>query len=224
MGKIWPLLLAVVATSACAGTSGPQRVEARSDAPSGDAQDFALVGGRYNPCKPIHFVINEEGAPSGGADIAREAVASVSAATGIAFVDGGLTNEGASLGKRLAYQPALYAERWAPVLIGWGELTESEGLDVGGRGGSASVAGVYVTGAVTIDVDVQILSLKHVLLHELGHVMGLDDFDSPGQIMRPTSGQFESSVAWGAGDLEGLKQVGKAAGCLRDVAFSEVRQ
>ena len=72
----------------------------------------------YDPCRPIHYVVRPDGAPPGGAELIRTAVAQVSGATGLQFVDDGPTQEAPST-DREAYQPELYGRRWAPVLIAW---------------------------------------------------------------------------------------------------------
>ncbi|MBI3649388.1 MAG: matrixin family metalloprotease, partial [Actinobacteria bacterium] len=57
-----------------------------------------------------------------------------------------------------------------------------------------------------------------VLMHELGHIVGLDHVKDPNEVM------FESRVLpgaavddWGPGDLEGLHLLGRDAGCLTDI-------
>ena len=50
------------------------------------------------------------------------------------------------------------------------------------------------------------------LLHELGHIVGLDHVDDPAQVMHHLPGS--GPVEWGDGDREGLAAVGAAAGCL----------
>lgn len=54
--------------------------------------------------------------------------------------------------------------------------------------------------------------LGMVLMHELGHLVGLDHTMKAGQIMLPGGGQSKAAV-WGAGDLAGLHRVGAASGC-----------
>ena len=53
-----------------------------------------------------------------------------------------------------------------------------------------------------------------VLLHELGHIMGLDHVKDPDQLMY--SGRYPNYGLhdFGAGDLEGLRRIGMDAGCL----------
>ena len=72
---------------------------------------------RWNPCAPIHYVENLDGA-SGSADDIRGALHRVSAATGITFVDDGPSDEIPTL-HRPAFQPDRYGDEWAPILIAW---------------------------------------------------------------------------------------------------------
>ena len=159
----------------------------------------------YDPCRPVHFVTRPGGPPEGDVLI-REAVASVSAATGLRFVDDGSTDE-APTDARAAYQPERYGERWAPVLITWSDPVESPRLgevsvddptaDPAAYAGSMAVGidqpdgqgdMVFVTGAVTLDredlgealvgVDGR-ARVRSVIEHELAHLVGLDHVDDP---------------------------------------------
>ena len=126
----------------------------------------------YDPCRPVHFVTRPGGPPEGEILI-REAIAAVSAATGLVFVDDGTTQEAPS-DERAAYQPDVYGDRWAPVLFTWSDTVESPRLgeisaddphaDPAAYAGSYAVGlapadapdatsaqMVYVTGAVTLD-------------------------------------------------------------------------
>jgi predicted Zn-dependent protease len=53
-----------------------------------------------------------------------------------------------------------------------------------------------------------------VLLHELGHIMGLDHVRDPDQLMY--SGRHPNMFLhdYGTGDLAGLRRLGVSAGCL----------
>ena len=79
---------------------------------------------------------------------------------------------------------------------------------------------VYVTGLIVIDSSQNAklapgfgaTSLGAVLMHELGHVVGLDHVTDTAQIMYPTV--TDKPAVYAAGDLAGLQQLGRANGCL----------
>lgn len=182
----------------------------------------------YSPCRPIHYVVRPVGAPVGGPELLRTAVAQVSAATGLQFVEDGTTQEAPGI-DRQAYQPDLYGRRWAPVLVAWSTAAESPELagDVAGVAGSASVTragrSVYVTGSVTLDAeDVGALAALPatratalgIVTHEVAHLVGLDHVDDPTQLMYPSTNGTRS--VFGAGDLAGLAALG-AGECAPDV-------
>ena len=53
-----------------------------------------------------------------------------------------------------------------------------------------------------------------LILHELGHAMGLNHTRNTGQIMYPML-RSRSRTAYAAGDRTGLERVGRNAGCIR---------
>lgn len=177
----------------------------------------------YDPCRPIHYVVRPDLAPPGTDRLLREAVAAVSAASGLQFVDDGPTSEAPS-DEREAYQPDRYGRKWAPVLIAWSTPEESPDLagNVAGTGGSASIQVqgdpyVYVTGQVRLDAPDMTETLafpdgpalvRAIIMHELGHVVGLDHINDPTQLMHEeNSGQLD----FGAGDRAGLARLGTGA-------------
>ena len=182
---------------------------------------------RWNPCEPIHYVVNLGAAPLGSLQDVQDAVLRISSATGIGFSYDGLTDEVPSR-DRDVYQPDRYGDRWAPVLIGWVDPRTSDfDFDPGGRE-AAGVAGplyphpgpstIYVSGVVAINVadpnppgfDFE-GSQGPVVLHELAHVMGLGHYKAIGELMEPSGGGM---TGFGPGDLEGLRELGSGAGCL----------
>ena len=182
---------------------------------------------RWNPCQPIHYVVNPGAAPPGSLQDVQEAVLTISADTGISFVDDGLTDEVPSR-TRAPYQPDRYGERWAPVLIGWVDpRTSSFDFEPGGRE-AAGIAGpltptdgpddIYVSGTVAINAAdpnppgfAEPGDQGPVVLHELAHVLGLGHYKAQGELMDPSGGGMTD---FGPGDLEGLRELGRSAGCL----------
>ncbi len=63
-----------------------------------DSYRFLAVNGDgspvgYSPCRPLHYVINDELAPAGSEHLVPDAISTISAATGIKFVYDGITTE-----------------------------------------------------------------------------------------------------------------------------------
>lgn len=183
-----------------------------------DAKTAAPI--RFNPCQTVQYVVNPDGAPAGGLTAVNQAIGAISQATGIQFASAGITSETGGA-ERPNYQPS-YGQTWAPVLIAWKHLGKADGADHGfaGVGGPQApvLAGTtyeYVSGFVLMNADDPVPAnlLRPILMHELGHVMGLDHVSLPQDIMDP-AGTVTPNQTWGPGDLAGLQKVGKAAGCL----------
>ncbi|MGB6057956.1 MAG: matrixin family metalloprotease [Microthrixaceae bacterium] len=203
-------------------------------------QDDGETPVAYDPCREIHYVTRPGGPPQ-GQQLIRESIAELSMATGLQFIDDGATDEGPSK-DRDPYQPDRYGERWAPVLIVWSDPVESPQLgkvdpaspltSAAGFAGSQAVAPpvpagepqtlVYVTGSVVLDGPdfTQMLAApsgleqaRGVIVHELGHLAGLDHVDDPTQIMFPTVNEART---YQAGDLRGLAELGRGR-CMPDV-------
>jgi Matrixin len=183
---------------------------------------------RWDPCTPIHYVVNLAAAPPGaGADVAG-AIARLAAATGLTFVADGPSTE-IPAKARPTEEPALYGHRWAPLLIAWTHpgatdfITTEDALGEGGATWVARVGGpeVYVTGEVAIDAGTTRglpdgfgpgTTIGLLLLHELGHAVGLAHVNDPDEVMYPTL-KPRPVAAYGPGDLAGLVALGRGAGC-----------
>jgi hypothetical protein len=179
----------------------------------------------YDPCRPVHFVIRPDGAPAGGQSLLTEALRRVSAATGLQFHDDGTTTEAPSK-QRESFQRTRYGDRWAPVLIAWDTPTENPDFatDVAGEAGSVQVSvpgrpTVFVTGQVELDAGKLSGMLtrpggrdlvRAVILHELGHLVGLGHVDDATQLMYPVTGKV---IDYAPGDLAGLAALGRG-GCV----------
>ena len=178
----------------------------------------------YDPCRPVRYVVRSEGAPEAGAQLVADAIAEISAATGLAFVDAGPTDEAPAVERDLI-QPERYGTGWAPVLIAWStqeDLPALEG-DVAGLGGSAMVPGADGTGSWLaggrLVLDSEDLGgilatgggfarARAIVVHELGHVVGLDHVANRAELMNPTT---SGVVDLGPGDRAGLALVGAVA-------------
>ncbi len=176
----------------------------------------------WDPCRAIHYVISGT-APAGAAQLVPQAVAAISRASGLHFVYDGTTKEQPSSAARAAYQPTVYGARWAPLLISWTTPTQEADLAGGiiGLGGAYGMTApdgriTYVTGDVSLDAPqiAQVLArggppaatMQAVVLHELGHALGLAHVSDPTQVMYPEA-QIRVT-ALGAGDRRGLAALG----------------
>ncbi|MCW2614230.1 MAG: peptidase and matrixin and adamalysin, partial [Frankiales bacterium] len=180
---------------------------------------------RWDPCRPISYVVQSGWAPDAGRADLAEALRRVSAASGLRFVDEGDTDELPS-GERPAYQPERYGQRWAPLLIGWVPVGATDlALGNGVQGTSLAVAvpgrdgASLVSGQVVLDATNRLspgfgpgTTDGEVLLHELAHAVGLGHVLDPTQVMYPQTTSSES--VFDAGDRAGLAAVGAPAGCL----------
>ncbi len=176
----------------------------------------------WSPCREIRYQVNPDGAPGSADDAERlvaDAVAEVSDLTGLRFDYLGRTD------RRPSWKDDFVpVGRKEPVLIAWAtedEVEELEG-DVAGVGGAVALSSGaggwmrYVTGQVTLDSEVYdelarddeagATQMRAILLHELGHLVGLDHVGSPAELMYADNvGQPD----FGTGDRNGLVALGR---------------
>ena len=225
---------AVVAATLAIGAIAGGIDVAQNVGPQGSSNDYrflAVIGGepvRWNPCEPIHYVIDPGLAPPGSVDDVYQAIAKISAATGIAFVFDGVTSE-IPHSDRQPFDPADFGQRWAPLLIGW---VRPDQTDIAFSGNGHAFAAVarpltaptdprqYISGWIAVNqLDPNPPGWAEpgdqgpTVLHELGHIMGLNHVQSKAELMEPSGGLVTDL---GPGDREGLSLLGRSAGCLKE--------
>ena len=178
----------------------------------------------YDPCRPVHYVVRPDNAPAGGEEAVHAAFDRMAEVTGLRFVHDGTSDEASTLDRPI-FQPDRYGDRWAPVLVAWETEEQNPALagDTVGQAGSVAVAlgegtQVFVTGTVSLDAVrmPEILSFndgdetaRAIVLHELGHLVGLGHVDDPEQLMYPEARREVTELA--SGDLAGLAALGSGA-------------
>jgi hypothetical protein len=181
---------------------------------------------RWDACSPIEFVLDPMGAPDEAAADLRAALAMLAEASGLHLVLAGTIDERPDLDRPLV-EAVAGGWRWRPVLVAWAEPgTSSVPLDDLDRGIALPVAvrdgerEAFVTGQVIINArrpdlvagfEDRSSSLGATLVHEVGHILGLDHVAAPSQLMSVAPGR--GPVVLGAGDRAGLRAVGAPAGC-----------
>jgi hypothetical protein len=168
----------------------------------------------FSPCRVIPYVVNPEQAPDDWQRYVEEAVGEVSQRTGLRFDDRGTTED------RDFDDRGTGGGDPEPVLIGWADEDEVGELadDVAGLGGPTMAQlgnhRAYVTGSVILDSDTTDRLERArdgdelqvaLLLHELGHLVGLDHVDDTGELMYPNG---VTRAGYGPGDVEGLAALG----------------
>ncbi|WP_110183461.1 matrixin family metalloprotease [Nocardioides solisilvae] len=179
---------------------------------------------RWNPCQTISYRVNVAQAPAGTEEAIHRAFGAMSGASGLRF-------------KFKGYTEAIYRgrpgtgkwERDTDLVVSWA-LPEQTTLDFSGAhawGGVQDAVwgrdrkgrlGKITKGGTTFDATTPggwpYMKAYDVLLHELGHVVGLGHVDDPTQIMATG---VEGPYIYGAGDLTGMRTIGKQKGCVKTI-------
>jgi hypothetical protein len=183
---------------------------------------------RWNPCQPITYAVNVSDAPAGWQADLDAALGQVATATGISFTYEGTTTAVPSVNTPPTGDDAVIGwvtSAQAPKLVDGpdGVVGYGGGYYINSAQGPLEFVGGYVAinGAAVGSGANQVrpgggvgLTDVQLLLHELGHMMGLNHVTNPYEVMYPdinpqSQGQYE------AGDLGGLAQLGTGAGgCL----------
>ena len=166
----------------------------------------------FDPCKPIHYVVNPVDAPSDYRHFIDAAVREAEAASGLQFVfDGVSDDQWGSRSEGTKRRPVLFTFTRPE------DLPELEGETVG-LGGSLAWAPDgraprYVTGSIALDSEWFLTASAEdktaeetvVVMHELGHVIGLGHVDDRRELMH---GSNDGQLDYGPGDRAGLALLG----------------
>ena len=175
---------------------------------------------RYDPCRPLAWVLNPAGMPDAADALVHSAVDSVQAATGLKFEYEGTTTEVASFDRTLIQEQ--YGDDFAPIIIGFSTADAVPQLagSVTGIGGSSAVYGAYGnqqflhSGTVILDAEdigaivgtpIGQAIAQAVIQHEVGHVVGLAHVADVTELMNASNTRITD---WGPGDRAGLAIAG----------------
>ena len=169
----------------------------------------------WDPCGVIRWKFNPAGGYAGSLATLRRAVAAVAAATGLRFSYRGTT-------RKIAFRDSARAAH-TDLLISWASPRQVHllaGSVVGDAMSSTGFDGYYADGEMALDRTAHLRHGFHasgavdwgqVMLHELGHVVGLAHVSSRAEIMFPST--TRTTHRYGAGDLAGLRAVGASRPC-----------
>lgn len=198
---------------------------------------------RFNPCQPVHYIQNGAAAPAFVMDNVREAFKRLGQATGISFVDDGVTDETT---RRGPYVPERYPGRWAPILVVWehfpAEQTSGQ-QQILGNTLPYRIDDVTVSARLRFNVDAyndeatkapisdgfgppagsgtgpigrNNITWGRIILHELAHVVGLGHTREEASLMYPDAAQQTTRpTGFAKSDLTGLRYLGRHAGCVK---------
>lgn len=218
---MWTALVALVAGVATACQSAAPAVP-------GNAADYSINVNsgwvqRWNPCAPVHYRVNLSLEPR-ALPAVQAAVASMSKATGITFVYDGTTSFTPTSGNW--NQPASLIIAFAhPAGQTYGSTYLAGGSQLGEGGFESQYTTLLgkitsyqiIKGYAVVDASGYDRADAHVrtavLLHELGHAVGLNHAHLRSEVMYPSVSDAGPNY-YSAGDLAGLAKLGRAAGCL----------
>ena len=212
--------------------------------PYGNRKSYVLRGKRlsstprFNPCQTLRYQVNAAQVPPSALGIVQATMAQISAASGIKMKYVGSSSYTPFTTKKLP-------KRKADLTIAWannGQVTQfAQGVAVGLGGELRAYYARDSAGRRAVMTDQAGVTLQtesyntlfteanesgpanppvsRLILHEVGHALGLRHAPASDQVMYYTQWTPEADglvhARYGAGDLAGLKKVGLQGGCVR---------
>jgi hypothetical protein len=186
--------------------------------PAGSSTQYHYsTSARWDPCRTIGYRVNAAQTPSGAITDVKGAIDRLSQATGLSFVYRGTTTG----------IPQSGTNGWYPadtqIVVAWARPSQSSMLRLysGAVGVGAAISSVsrIIRGAVVLNSGHSYpagfgpgKTRGDLVLHELGHAMGLGHIGASTQIMYPVL--TPGLARLGLGDLTGLERRGARLGCV----------
>lgn len=219
-------LVAITAALSAAGAG--LALPASAYTPQGSASSYSFLTTlspvpHWNPCAPVRFLVNDAAKP-GAADDAREAAWRLGQAAGLAFEYQGTTSfvptssQPAPAGTDLvvAFVTHEQTDAWrGNTSAGYGSARITTSYKADGATGNRIINGYALIDSVP-NFPAGFYGGSgtrrgELLMHEIGHASGLGHVSDSTQIMNPVVTPHNGQ--WGAGDLNGLSQLGANRGC-----------
>ncbi len=192
---------------------------------------------RWNPCATIGYRVNARYAPAGATADVKEAFRRMSQATGFRFAYRGTTSRIPQAGGNSWYPAGTH------IVVAWASPSQTTMLNGYPRAagvGAAITSGGYINGDGTsvskILRGAVVVNTRYtypggfgagttrgdIVLHELGHTLGLGHTAGTRQIMYSRMTSYAARL--GRGDLNGLYKRGARLGCVQVAEYPSARQ